>query len=233
MPKGRYSVPFCVLIALAVGACDQGNGESGERPQAISPGQVSAGGGTSGEVMARNGTLQPKTDPLGSPVLVSEQKTSASPSPSPAPADGASTAGGGDEKQAGTPGIPEGSEGNVGGTAMGGTTPEAAKTEEQQAPKPPAANDAASKEAEAKAKADTEKQQLEASMDAVAQRWRSVAEARGWQTEAGADGNTSGTSVTGQTQTSAIGLPAVIRSEKLGTAPPSEDVKDPAEKPSN
>jgi len=50
------------------------------------PGQLTAGGGTSGEVMAR------------------AQTSGANPS------------------EAGTPGIPQGAEGNVGGTAPGGTT---------------------------------------------------------------------------------------------------------------
>jgi hypothetical protein len=50
------------------------------------PGQLTAGGGTSGEVMAR------------------AQASGANPS------------------EAGTPGIPQGAEGNVGGTAPGGTT---------------------------------------------------------------------------------------------------------------
>lgn len=225
MSKTNYSVAFCALLVLAVSACDQNTGEERETRQSAFPGQVSAGGGTGGEVMAKNGTLQAKKDPMSSPVEVKAGAPGGENSE-------ASAAGSGADKQAGTPGIPGGSEGNVGGTAMGGTTPDAAKTEDQPQPKP-AANDPAAKEAEAKAKAEKEKQQLEASMDAVSQRWRALADARGWQSEAAADSGSSGASTMQQTQTSAIGLPSVIRSEKLGTAPPSEDVKDPAKEPTN
>jgi len=61
------------------------------------PGQITAGGGTSGEVMER-----------------SSKKVASGGDPS------------------GTPGIPEGSEGNTGGAALGGTTRGAAATETRQ-----------------------------------------------------------------------------------------------------
>jgi hypothetical protein len=67
------------------------------------PGEVTAGGGTSGEVMERS------------------KKVASSGAPS------------------GTPGIPEGSEGNTSGAALGGTTSGAAATKDtrESGPEPP------------------------------------------------------------------------------------------------
>lgn len=230
MSKQHAEILLSLLAALALSACDSASEGPRDTPQTKFPGQVSAGGGTGGEVMARNGTLQAKADAQASPVMASPQAVKPA---NEAAAGTGSAAGTGAEKPSGTPGIPGGSEGNVSGTEMGGTTPSAAGTEKQDAPKPPASSEASSKEAQAKAQAEKEKQQLAASMDAVAQRWQSLASARGWQLETGADTGSSGVSALGETQTSAIGLPTLIRSEKLGTAPPSEDVKDPAQDPSN
>lgn len=80
---GALGLSLVLLAALA--ACDQRAGDDVQARQTQFPGQVSAGGGTSGEVIARS-------------------------------AGGPSTAG-----PSGTPGIPQGSEGNVGGAALGGT----------------------------------------------------------------------------------------------------------------
>jgi hypothetical protein len=77
------------LLSLALLAAVAGCGNR-DREQSINqtgfPGQITAGGGSSGEVMNRSAHA---------------------------------TEGG---SARGTPGIPQGSEGNVGGTAMGGTT---------------------------------------------------------------------------------------------------------------
>jgi transcription elongation factor len=73
------------LLTIAAG-CGSRNREQGVNQTGF-PGQVTAGGGTSGEVMSRSARV--------------------------------ATEGG---NARGTPGIPQGSEGNVGGTAMGGTT---------------------------------------------------------------------------------------------------------------
>lgn len=113
------------------------------------------------------------------------------------------------------------------------------------APTPQQQAQAAAKAAQAASAAAVEKQQLEAAMDRLSQRWRQRAAAQGWQahpptpvaaatTGAGGSGNAQ---VPGQGNPhSAPGTPAAgaasapalpIRSEKLGTAPPSEDVKKP------
>ncbi|WP_298234937.1 hypothetical protein [uncultured Azohydromonas sp.] len=84
---GRVLLVPAVLLAALLGAgCDRGPKVEDGVVQTRFPGQVSAGGGTSGEVIAQSGGKQ------------------AAP-------------------PAGTPGIPQGSEGNVGGAALGGAMP--------------------------------------------------------------------------------------------------------------
>lgn len=78
---------LAVLAGVLAAACgDRPRSAADEVRQTRFPGQVTAGGGTSGETMSRT------------------QPAPRTPGP------------------AGTPGIPQGAEGNVGGTAMGGTT---------------------------------------------------------------------------------------------------------------
>jgi hypothetical protein len=191
-----FALALCTCVVLA------GCGREGARDGVVQtrmPGMVTAGGRTSGEVLAA-----------------------------------ASTGGAVQPGPAGTPGIPRGSEGNVGGTALGGSvakdTNVAATTTTRGAPAGPApAGGAASAPpaADAPALTDAQKAQaaLDAAMDAVAARWRSRAAAQGRATRAPTpvDG-------TGGIQASAVPTAAPqpaqdIRSEKLGTAPPSADVK--------
>jgi hypothetical protein len=140
----------------------------------------------------------------------------------------------------GTPGIPEGAGGTTSGAAMGGTTPGAAVAQEaqRQATTPSGAmpgSDAKPSPEQAAAKAEQEKRELAASMDAVSQRWRERAKKEGWQTHPPtAVAAVPGITASG-TQSGASGQPggqlgkdaaaAPVRSEKRGTAPPSEDVK--------
>jgi colicin import membrane protein len=138
---------------------------------------------------------------------------------------------------AGTPGIPRGAEGNVGGTAMGGTA--ASTTPAPPASAPAGAVNAAlvpASAAAAPALTDAQNGQisLNASMDAVAARWRTRAAAQGHATHAP-------TPVDGVAGIQASAAPPAtpppaqdIRSEKFGTAPPSPDVKQatkPATRP--
>jgi type II secretory pathway pseudopilin PulG len=99
---------------------------------------------------------------------------------------------------------------------------------------------AAAKKQQAAAQAEKEKQQLATTMDEIASRWRGSAQKNGWPmnqptpVSAEAVSNPSA----GQAPPSAqpggrLGAAAAdmpVRSEKQGTAPPSEDVKNPAEK---
>ena len=82
----------CCALLLGLAACgssEQSSASAGVR-QTHFPGEITAGGGTSGEVLARAGN--------------------------------APTA----QNASGTPGIPQGKEGNTGGTEMGGASPGAA-----------------------------------------------------------------------------------------------------------
>lgn len=198
-PRGLLPVA-AVLHALALAACTAREGDPADRiARTQFPGQVSAGGGTSGEVEARRRGGGPNA-----------------PGPS------------------GTPGIPHGAEGNTGGTAMGGTSPAgsqiggtgggpqpaaqggsaplragAASAPASPVSGPPVAASAAPA-TDQQAQAEQERQQLEQAMERIAARWR----ARPGPEAAPADAPPPAPAT------------APLRSEKLGTAPVSEDVKD-------
>ncbi len=105
------------------------------------------------------------------------------------------------------------------------------------APTPEQQQAAAAKKAQAAAQQEKEKQQLTESMDRIAERWRGRAAKEGWKTHpptpvaaTGAPTQaaqpTPGQPVAGQPGgTAAAPTMPPIRSEKFGTAPPSEDVK--------
>ena len=120
------------------------------------------------------------------------------------------------------------------------------------APTPAQQEAAAAKKAKADAQAAKDKQELADSMDAVSAHWRAQAAAKGWKSHppvaiaapaaaintAANGGSNSGANsgaAAGQTPGQPAGQPAAqagaanvnppIRSEKLGTAPPSADVK--------
>lgn len=206
----------CALLmglALGVSACapshDGAAGKSSVR-QTQFPGQVSAGGQTSGQLMQDAGAMKETPDPEG------------------------------------TPGIPQGAGGNTGGAAMGGeargTSPvkgtEHRDSTEEPEPLPerplqpsqslPEAAPDPKSEAKRKeeAKAVREKQELEASMDAVAVRWHARAASNGWSPLLAPPVDTSA-GVAGQPGS----VPArFMRTEKEGTAPASADIK-PAPSP--
>jgi hypothetical protein len=186
------------LLAAALTGCgDRDDASHGVRQTKL-PGDITAGGRTSGQVMAANGT--PAT---------------AQPGP------------------AGTPGIPKGAEGNTGGTAMGGTTPSApaagaaAPTGPASAAGAPAsAALAPASAASAPAMSDAQRQQMQlvASMDTVAARWRARAAAQGWPVHPPTPVESAG-GIQASATPPATGAQAPIKSEKLGTAAPSADVK--------
>jgi hypothetical protein len=177
------------------------------------PGQYSAGGSTSGEVLAR---AKEGAQGAGSPE--------------------------------GTPGIPQGSGGTTGGPNMGGTTgQQTAARQLGQAPvgdaskpleaKPDSARTGGAKPREAKAddakageakaadarqagnaEAEKQKQLLAAAMDRVAGRWQARKAAGGDAVQP----ESADVSRVGASQDPP-------RSEKHGTAPPSQDVKQPQE----
>lgn len=130
------AIPITLLLSLT--ACSDQESEIGAR-QTNFPGQVTAGGGTSGEVLARNGALKNNPDPSGTPGIPQGAggntggaamggTTSATGGPTGSSKEGIrgqSTTG----DASGTPSIPEGAGGNPSGAAMGGTTSGAAATQ--------------------------------------------------------------------------------------------------------
>jgi colicin import membrane protein len=109
----------------------------------------------------------------------------------------------------------------------------AASTHAALPPKTPAQQQAAAeKKAKDDAQAAVDKQKLTASMDAVAARWRARAASQGWKTHApvaiaapaaAVSAPITGAVPGGQPGPAGAGVP--IKSEKLGTAAPSADVK--------
>lgn len=186
--------------AVFLAGCGRDAASNDRMLQTGFPGMVAAGGHTSGEVMAAN---SPGADVNRGP--------------------------------AGTPGIPGGSEGNTGGAAMGGSVPKttdiaanttapqgagAPATSASAAPVPavPAASAASAPLSAASAaalQARQAQQELEQVQDAVAARWKA-------RSGSGAFADA--------VPRNPAPVEVVVRSEKLGTAPPSPDVKT-GEKP--
>lgn len=196
---GRLALSALLLL----GACsERASGNHSEVKQTGFPGQLAAGSKTSGEIMERSREAIKSQMPSG------------------------------------TPGIPEGAGGNTSGPAMGGTSPGAAATGDTQQGKMvgetkvagPAASAAKPSAAEqAAAKAQQEKQELAASMDEAARRWRAEAAKNGWQTHpAVANQAIAGITASGA-QKEANAVPPPVHSEKSSSAAPSEDVKKPKE----
>ncbi|MFL6674372.1 MAG: hypothetical protein ACJ8LG_13900 [Massilia sp.] len=109
-------------------------------------------------------------------------------------------------------------------------------------PSPAQAQAAAAKKAKADAQAQKDKQELLDTMDSVNARWRSRAAAQGLKVNppvaVAAQPAATATPLTGAApagqpdgKMTATAQAAPIRSEKLGTAPPSEDVKKAPTKP--
>jgi hypothetical protein len=82
---------------------------------------------------------------------------------------------------------------------------------------------AAAKKAAADAQAAKDKQELAASMDAITARWRARAAAQGWKVHAPIAIAAAGPAAGPAAPPASAAAP--IKSEKLGTAPPSTDVK--------
>jgi hypothetical protein len=225
MRKPRI-IRIAALAALVLaGGCTEQHGISpGTVKQTKFPGQLAAGGAGSGEIMQRT----------------KQSTTSSMPS--------------------GTPGIPEGAGGTTSGPGMGGTTPGAAVAGDAPKGKmqgeapvggdparagaanaPPTRPQGESAGAGAAAAAQTdaarkaaaaqkEKEELVASMDNVARRWRADAATNNWTTHPATPvAAVAGISSSNAQDQSRTATPPPVRSEKQGDAAPSEDVKKPKE----
>ncbi|HEY8608054.1 MAG TPA: hypothetical protein VIM12_13145 [Noviherbaspirillum sp.] len=131
--RTRQLTAFLATSAAAalLAACGQGDGGTADASRGVRetkfPGQVTAGGGTSGEVMAQAAGAKAQTA-TGGKQAGQEGVRGQAPTGS----------------VSGTPGIPEGSGGTPSGAEMGGTTSGAAAT--QVAPPPGGASPAVPKQ---------------------------------------------------------------------------------------
>lgn len=115
---------FALLLTIALAGCDRDSpatADNGIR-QTKFPGQVSAGGGTSGAIMAQTAGGNKAAAPSGTPGIPQGVGGNAGQEGMRGQAPGGTGA-------AGTPGIPEGSGGTTSGAEMGGTTGGAAATQ--------------------------------------------------------------------------------------------------------
>ncbi len=141
MSNYAASLIACLATAFAASGCDSAGPVAGNGvAQTGFPGQVSAGGGTSGQVMAKAGDATKASSPAGTPGIpqgsggntggATMGGTTQGANAGQETLRGQSPVGG----VGGTPSIPEGSGGTASGAAMGGTTEGAAAT--QVAPPP-------------------------------------------------------------------------------------------------
>ena len=212
-------------LLLAGGCSDQRGSTAAAVTQTKFPGQLAAGGLGSGEIMQRSDSTSIKSSmPSGTPGIPEGA--------------GGTTSGpgmGGTTPNASVSGeAPEGKmqgEVAVGGDparAAAANTPPTRPAGESAAADPAATGPAQTDAARKAAQAQQEKEELVASMDEVARRWRAEAAKNDWPTHpptpvAAVAGITSS-----NTQEQNRNAPPV-RSEKQGDAAPSEDVKKPKE----
>jgi hypothetical protein len=256
----QYARGCALALALFASGCsDHRNIASNGVRQTHFPGQLAAGGKSSGELMQQKGEGIKSSMPSGTPGIPQGAGGTTSGPAMGGTTPGSATAGnapkgqmagetavGGDAARAGAVGTaPTKSPADAAGatTAAAPAAPAAATSPAPPGsaatpvaagtPAAPAATGAAQQPSaaqQAAAKAQQEKQELAASMDEVTRRWRAEAAKSGRQThpatpiEAVAGIATS--NAQDHTRTS---MPPPVRSEKDGSAGPSEDVKKPKE----
>ena len=214
------------LAALLVGCTEQHGIMPGTVAQTKFPGQLAAGGMGSGEVMQRTKQASTSSMPSGTPGIPEGS--------------GGNTSGvgmGGTTPNAAVAG--EAPKDKMQGEAAVGGDPARAGAANAAPTRPPGESAAATSngavpaaqtDAERKAaQAQKEKEELAASMDEVSRRWRVEAASNKWPTHppvpvAAVAGIASSNA---QEQNRALAPP--VRSEKQGSAAPSEDVKKPKE----
>lgn len=225
-PYPRAGLVLALAGAVMLGACGRDELEVGAEKTGF-PGQVTAGGSTSGEVMAR-AKPQVDTSTGGTPGIPQGSGGNTGGAAMGGTSGGSTLGGTGDKTAAQTPAAQP-----AGEPKDGAATSAPASSQAGQAP----SLTAEQTKADAAAKAEQEKQQLAAAMGRIGQRWRERAAIEGWPANqptpvepvAGIEASNQQSSASGQPggQLGEVARDAPVRSEKLGTAPPSEDVKQP------
>lgn len=231
MHKARIVRSAALAALVLAGGCTEQHGISpGTVKQTKFPGQLAAGGMGSGEIMQRtNNTTTASSMPSGTPGIPEGAGGTTSGTGMGGTTPNAAVAGEapkermqgevtltGDPARAGAANAPPtGPQGNnVGAPPAAAAAPAAAQS------------DAERKAAQAQ----KEKEELAASMDVVAKRWRAGAAQNNWPTHpptpVAAVAGIGSSSAQNQSRTA---TPPPVRSEKQGDAAPSEDVKKPKE----
>ena len=235
MHKPRIFRTAALAALVLSGGCTEQHGISpGTVKQTKFPGQLAAGGMGSGEIMQRtNDTSTASSMPSGTPGIPEGAGGTTSGAAMGGTTPNAAVAGDapkgrmqgevpltGDPARAGAANAPP--TGNA-GAAPAATNPAAN-------PAPAAAAAPQSDAARTAAQAQKEKEELAASMDDVAKRWRAGAAKNGWATHPATPvAAVAGIGSSGTQEQSRTATPPPVRSEKQGDAAPSEDVKKPKE----
>jgi hypothetical protein len=242
----RYAGGCALALAMFASGCgDHQNVASNGVRQTNFPGQLAAGGKSSGEVMQQKGEGVKSSMPSGTPGIPQGAGGTTSGPAMGGTTPGAATAGnapkgqmagetpvGGDAARAGAVGTAPTKSPAAAAGATTAAAPAAPAASTPAAGAPAAAGPAPQSSAaqQAAARAQQEKQELAASMDEVTRRWRAEAAKNGRQTHPptpiDAVAGITASSAQEHTRTS---MPPPVRSEKEGLAPPSEDVKKPKE----
>lgn len=137
MRIGNHHAGLVLALLAGLGGCNSADHEAatdGVR-QTRFPGQVTAGGSTSGEVMARASQVSGGGRQVGTPGIPQGAGGNTGGARTPSATTAVGGAAGAETSRgqslngvAGTPSIPEGAGGNTSGAAMGGTTAGAAAT---------------------------------------------------------------------------------------------------------
>jgi hypothetical protein len=217
-----------VAVFLLAGGCTEQHGNAPATVvQTKFPGQLAAGGMGSGEVMQRTGNTAIKSSmPSGTPGIPEGA--------------GGNTSGpgmGGTTPNAAVAG--QAPEGKMQGEVPVGGDPARAAAANAPATRPPGESAAANPATAAPAQTDAqrkaaqaqkEKEELAASMDDVARRWRAEAAKNSWPTHPPTPVvAVAGIAASNAQEHTRSATPPPVRSEKQGDAAPSEDVKKPKE----
>ena len=228
MHRPGFSLNGCMLAAILLAAgCTERHGITpGSVAQTKFPGQLAAGGMGSGEIMQQTRQATTSSMPSGTPGIPEGAGGTTSGPGMGGTTPGAAVAGdapkgkmqgeapvGGDPARAGAANAPPTRpQGESAGAAL------------------PAADAAQAEAARKAAAAQKEKEELAASMDDVARRWRADAAKNNWPTHPPTQvAAVAGITSSNAQEQSRAAVPAPVRSEKHGDAPPSEDVKKPKE----
>lgn len=213
MPATVLRLLLSLGLALSAAACspqqETGSAAGASIRQTQFPGQVSAGGATSGQLMSQAGKIKDEPETEGTPGIPQGSGGNTGGAAMGGEARGTSPVEGDEHQKSANDVAPSPEPANPASNTVAQPQQEAVADEKSEAKR------------KAEAKAEREKQELEASMDAVTERWRIRAANNDWEPPSPPLVDTTA-GVAGQPGSVP---PQFMRSEKHGSAPASSDIK--------